>query len=124
MLVGDLMEVILYVNNMAEAVAFYRDRLGLTVVYPVCPDYADEYWVVFETGTCKLCLHGGGQGNRDSDKPKIVFHVQDIHDARHELNARGIALSEVRSPSPGVHVCDGVDPAGNPFSIESTAAAS
>ncbi len=117
---GGLIEVILYVENMAESAAFYRDRLGLRISYPVCESYADEYWVVFDTGACKLCLHGGGEGQRTSDKPKIVFHVDDIHKARGELIARGVELSEVRSPGSGIHVCDGFDSSGNPFSIEAT----
>ena len=54
MQIGNLIEVILYVEDMAGAVAFYRDRLGLPVVYPTISDYADEMWVVLSTGCCKL----------------------------------------------------------------------
>jgi catechol 2,3-dioxygenase-like lactoylglutathione lyase family enzyme len=39
----ELMEVILYVGDMAEAVAFYRDRLGLRIAYPHRDDYSQEY---------------------------------------------------------------------------------
>jgi len=123
MQIGNLIEVILYVEDMARAVAFYRDRLGLPVVYPTISDYADEMWVVLSTGSCKLCLHGGAEGKRGTDAPKIVFGVDDIHQARAALTARGVALSEVRNPAPGVLVCDGTDPDGNPFSIESAAPA-
>jgi catechol 2,3-dioxygenase-like lactoylglutathione lyase family enzyme len=123
MQIGNLIEVILYVEDMARAVAFYRDRLGLPVVYPTVPDYAGEMWVVLSTGSCKLCLHGGAEGKRGTDAPKIVFGVADIHNARATLTDRGVALSEVRNPAPGVLVCDGSDPDGNPFSIESAASA-
>lgn len=119
MAVGNLIEIILYVDDMAKAVAFYRDRLGLPVVYPKQADYAGEMWVVLDTGTCRLCLHGGASGGR-VNAPKIVFGVTDIEAARRELTTRGVSLSEVRTPAPGIFVCDGVDPAGNPFSIEST----
>lgn len=117
-MVGELMEVILYVGDMAEAVAFYRDRLGLRVAYPHCDDYRAEYWVVFEAGGCKLCLHGGGERRQGQDAAKVVFRVSDIEQARAELASRGVALSEVHCPSPGVLVSSGIDPAGNPFSIE------
>jgi predicted enzyme related to lactoylglutathione lyase len=117
-MVGDLMEVILYVGDMAQAVAFYRDRLGLRIDYPQRDDYRSEYWVVFETGSCKLCLHGGGEHRQGQDAPKIVFRVQDVQTARAQLMDRGVALSEVLTPSPGVLVCNGLDPDGNRFSIE------
>lgn len=117
-MVGDLMEVILYVGDMPEAVSFYRDRLGLRIAYPQCDDYRSEYWVVFETGSCKLCLHGGGERRQGQDTAKVVFRVPDIQTARAQLVDHGVAMSEVRTPSPGVLVCNGFDPAGNPFSIE------
>lgn len=114
-----LIEVILYAQDMATQVAFYRDRLGLTVLYPTeVTDFANEYWVVLDTGACKLILHGGGNGKLGADTPKIVFGVDDIQAARATLVQRGVQLSEVRSPAPGVAVCDGVDSEGNPFSIE------
>lgn len=116
--VGNLIEVILYVEDMAEAVAFYRDRLGLAVEFPNCKDYSGEMWVVFDTGACRLCLHGGARGPR-ANAPKVVFGVPDIHAARRELTIRGVKLSEVQTPAPGVFVSNGTDPAGNPFSIES-----
>jgi catechol 2,3-dioxygenase-like lactoylglutathione lyase family enzyme len=117
-MIGDLMEVILYVGDMDEAVRFYRDTLGLRIAYPHCDDYRSEYWVVFETGSCKLCLHGGGERRQGADAAKIVFRVDDIHAARAQLAERGVSLSDIHEPSPGVRVCNAHDPAGNPFSIE------
>lgn len=121
-MITGLHEVILYVDDMAKAVAFYRDALGLRVAYPMCEDYSQEFWVVFETGACKLCLHGGGERRQGHDAPKIVFQVEEINAARAWLTARGVELSEVRTPSPGVFVCDGTDPFGNRFSIEAAGA--
>ena len=113
-------EVILYVENMDRQVAFYRDTLGFDIEYPKHKsDYAEEFWVVFETGACRLALHGGGCRRLGADSPKIVFVVPDIQDAKCALEQRGAELSEIRSPAPGVFVCDGVDPEGNRYSIES-----
>lgn len=117
--VGPLIEVILSVDDMRKGVEFYRDRVGLKVLYPLCDNYAEEMWVVFDTGACRLCLHEGEKGVR-VHAPKVVFGVEDIHAARSALVARGVALSHIRTPAPGVLVCDGIDPAGNPFSIESS----
>jgi hypothetical protein len=42
---------------MDAQVAFYRDKLGLTVSYPDgLNDYTGEYWVTFATGACTLAL--------------------------------------------------------------------
>jgi len=117
--VGELMEVILYVQDMNAQVAFYRDRFGLEVTYPQgVRDFSQESWVMLATGQCTLVLHGGGRRRLGEDAPKIVFRVRDIEAARRELLDQGVALGEARSPAPGVLVCDGVDPEGNKFSIE------
>ncbi|MEZ4657189.1 MAG: hypothetical protein R2911_06430 [Caldilineaceae bacterium] len=118
-MITGLIEVILYVEDMNAQVAFYRDTLGLPVEYPAgLADYSGEFWVLLNAGACKLALHGGGGRRLGADTPKLVFGVDDIEQARQTLQARHVALSEVRSPAPGVSVCDGADPEGNPFSIE------
>jgi catechol 2,3-dioxygenase-like lactoylglutathione lyase family enzyme len=118
-IVGELMEVILYVEDMAAQLAFYRDVLGLQVKGPfAAEDYGGAYWVELDSGACTLALHAGGQRRLGADAPKIVFRVADLAAARDELLARGVPMGEVRSPAPGVLVCDGADPEGNHFSIE------
>ena len=115
-----LMEIIVYVADMEAQVRFYRNIFGLTVTYPANLDsYADQFWVTLDAGGVILALHGGGQGRLGADTPKIVFGVADIHEARAGLLAQGVNIGEVRSAAPGVWVCDGHDPEGNPFSIES-----
>lgn len=117
---GPLHELILYVQDMHAQVTFYRDTLGLPISYPAdLDDYADQFWVVFETGQCSLALHGGGEQRLGEDAPKFVFKVDDIEQTRQELLAKNVNVSEVHSPSPGVHVADCQDPEGNLFSIES-----
>jgi len=119
-IVGELMEVILYVQDMPAQVSFYRDQLGLQVRSPQnVADFSHEFWVEMETGACILALHAGGQRRFGVDAPKIVFRVADIQVARKTLIERGVQLGEVRSAAPGVWVCDGADPEGNKFSIES-----
>jgi predicted enzyme related to lactoylglutathione lyase len=119
MAVGPLIEVILYVSDMERAVRFYRDVLAIAGITPEIADYSDEFWVVFDTGSCKLCLHGGGQQDRGSDAPKIVFQIDNIHAEREFLLAKGVSLEPVFSPAAGILVCNGTDPDGNRFSLES-----
>ena len=118
-MITGLIEVILYVEDMNAQVVFYRDKLGLPVEYPAgLAEYGSEFWVLFNAGGCKLALHGGGAKRLGVDTPKIVFGVDNIELTRQEFTSRNVELSEVRSPAPGISVCDGVDPEGNPFSIE------
>ena len=97
--------------------------MGLTLTESLqeC-DINQLYWVTFETGECKLALHGGGSENKGPGAPKFVFLVNNVPDVRTELITRGVVLGELRSPAPGVVVCDGKDPEGNAFSIESRTA--
>ena len=117
---GELMEVILYVQDMGAQVSFYRDLLGLEVREPRGEaEWTGVHWVELDTGACTLALHAGGQRRLGDDAPKIVFRVSDVPGACQELVRRGVPMGEIRSPAPGVQVSDGVDPEGNKFSIES-----
>ena len=114
-------EIILFVDDMAAQVRFYRDIMGLPVECPIQDDYSAEHWVTFKTGTCKLALHSGGrQSPKNCQAVKFVLMVDKLDEVRRRLTQKGVALSDVRSPAPGVLVCDGFDPEGNPFSLEAT----
>lgn len=119
-MIKGLIEVIIYVENMDAQVSFYRDILDLELSYPKdLPDYSDEMWVTFNTGACVLALHGGGKKRIGQDAPRIVFEVDDINAVRSILLEKKVGLGDVRPAAPGVYVCDGMDPEGNSFSIES-----
>lgn len=121
-LLQELIEVILYVEDMNAQVAFYRNKLSLPVNYPAgLDDYSDQVWVELDAGTCVLALHAGGEGRIGADASKIVFRAEDVNDARQELIAREVEVGEVRDDVPGKLICDGVDPEGNKFAIESEA---
>ena len=122
MTIGPMIEVILYVADMDRSVRFYKDVLGVTPIAPQCDDYSDEFWVVLNTGACKLCLHGGGKQDRGADAPKIVFHVDDIHASREALLTKGLSADPIFSPAEGILVCNSTDPDGNRFSLESSSA--
>lgn len=119
-MINGLIEVILYVQDMNTQVNFYQEVLGLQVSYPLGKqDYTGEMWVTFDTGACVLALHGGGKKRIGSDAPTIVFGVLNIHDARESLLKQGVTMGEIRPAAPDIFVCDGKDPEGNTFSIES-----
>jgi predicted enzyme related to lactoylglutathione lyase len=113
-----LIEVILYAKDMDKMVQFYREVLDLPLTIPEKREYSNESWITFQTGACTLAIHSGGSGKIGSDAPKIVFQVEDLKSARFQLLQASVAVSDIRSPAPGILVCDGKDPEGNPFSIE------
>jgi predicted enzyme related to lactoylglutathione lyase len=118
--IGEIMEVILYVEDMNGQVSFYGDKLGFEIKNPTgLDDYSNEFWVELDTGNCSLALHAGGKRRFGVDAPKFVFQVEDILAARQQLLDKEVEMGEIRSAAPGVWVCDGVDPEGNKFSIES-----
>ncbi len=106
----ELVEVVVYTQDMARATAFYRDTLGLE------PDVESPHWTTFRTGACTLALHAG------SEAPDPTFLVDDLDAARDSLEAAGVDVTEIREPVAGLRVFDARDPDGNRFSIESRAA--
>lgn len=114
-----LSEVILYAQEMGAMVRFYRDQLGLRVEEPAdVADLSGESWVVFDTGAAKLALHSGGARKLGEDAPMLVFAVADIAAARRVLIERGVAWGEPFEAAPGILVCHGRDPEGNPLALE------
>ena len=105
----ELVEVVVYVEDMARAMAFYRDTLGLE------PDFESEHWTTFRTGACTLALHPG------TTAPDPTFRVDDIEAEHSRLAAAGVEVTEIREPAPGRRVFDATDSEGNRFSIESRA---
>jgi catechol 2,3-dioxygenase-like lactoylglutathione lyase family enzyme len=106
----ELVEVVVYTQDMARATAFYRDTLGLE------PTFESEHWTTFSTGACTLALHAG------TEPPDPTFLVDDLDAARDSLEAAGVNVTEIREPAAGLRVFDARDPDGNRFSIESKAA--
>lgn len=118
-MLNGVIEIIVFCFDMHAQVAFYRDVLGLSVTYPQSIDANETlYWVTFQTGACTLALHFTDTNERGADATKFVFGSDDVDAARAELTARGVKVSEIRAPAPGIRVFDGWDPEGNVFSVE------
>lgn len=113
--VDTVSEVIVYVQDIDRLTSFYADAFDLSIVGGA-PEHG---FVRFDTGQCSLCLHEGGDGESGNTAPKVVFAVDDVEAARADLLVRDVEVGEIRSPVPGTRVCDGFDPEGNRFAIES-----
>jgi len=106
----ELIEAVVYVRDINQAIDFYRDTLGLEV------EYESEHWTTFRTGACRLALHPG------TAAPDLTFGVSDIDSERARLEGVGVEVTEIRAPAPGVRVFDARDPDGNRFSLEARSA--
>lgn len=110
-------ETILYVKDMAAAVHFYNDLLGLPIRHPKDKtDFSTEMWVEFDTGDCTLALHGG-RTEAPGDKHELVFTVDNIQTAHQALLDAGIEMGDIRLLETGRPVATGIDPEGHTFSI-------
>jgi CAAX protease family protein len=116
----ELSEVILNVQDMNAQVNFYQHVLGLQVIEPQgAKDFREFYTVKLQASGCLLVLDSSTQGEDHETRQKLVFRVSNIEEARKALLARGCLLGEVQTPLQGIWVCDGIDPEGNTFSIQS-----
>ena len=111
----ELVEVVLYVQDMERAVAFYRDTLGLEL------DFESAHWSTFETGACTLALHATDERVPGKGDPDPTFLVVEIEAERARFAEAGVEVTEIREPMPGLRVFDAWDPERNRFSIEARA---
>lgn len=83
-------DVFFNVDDMDQAVAFYRDTLGLAVKYQT----AD--WTEFDGGSVTIALRRFGSGPEGRPElgvgagATLVFEVDDLETAREELEGRGV----------------------------------
>src|SRR4029079_5228468 len=115
-----LTQAILFVDDVAGAVLFYRDILGLRVLSE------EPGWVRLDGGGAVLALHAihhrdatsAPAAPRVGSPHKLCFHSDDVDLERARLVAAGVAMRDVHR-YPEVTFCDGVDPEGNVFQITS-----
>jgi len=114
---SDLTEIILHVMDLPALLAFYRDQLGLAVL---ASEDGPAARAELETGTCRLVLDASLKPGPANNRTRLVFKVDDLESVRAALRARGVRLSPIYSPRAGLTACDGSDPEGNLFSLQSS----
>jgi len=72
------------VDNLDAAVSFYRDKLGLKLLFQAPPQMA-----FFECGGLRLLL-GQRQPNQQTPDILLYFRVTDIREAHAALKGRGV----------------------------------
>ena len=115
--------VLLFVKDLVEMTAFYRDLIGFR---PVLETSQDD-WVEFDAGGAAFVLHaiprhipdsveiGVPPAARESASCKLIFAVDDPEAERARLLAAGVTILQ-RSWG----AWDAVDPEGNVFGIRAS----
>jgi predicted enzyme related to lactoylglutathione lyase len=75
--------VIEFVEDMQRAINFYRDVVGLAVLFE------SPGWSEFATGETKLALHPASEKNQ-AGKVEIGFNVPDLAKFYDDMRAKGV----------------------------------
>jgi predicted enzyme related to lactoylglutathione lyase len=110
-IVGGVDFVGLSTSDLAQAVAFYGETLGL----PRSVYMPERNFAEFETGNLTLSVLDGekmGIGHNLNRTP-IALHVEDVAAARARLEARGVAFAGETFDTGVCHMAFFADPDGN-----------
>lgn len=101
--------VMFLVSDLARAVGFYRDTLGLT-----CEIESAAYqWAEFDCGNVTLSLKGSAVAKGESAGGRIALAVADVRSAYEELRNRGVKIQAEPVDSGFCIACELHDPDGN-----------
>lgn len=101
--------VMFLVSDLARAVGFYRDVLGLK-----CDLHSAEYqWAEFDCGNVTLSLKGNAVGNGERAGGRIALAVRDVRAACEALRGRGVRVEAEPVDSGCCVACELFDPDGN-----------
>jgi len=103
--------VFVYVSDVEESIAFYRDTLGLPMV-------SHDYVVRFDLDGVLIELVPTPPGSvvPGSGNARLCFAVSDLEETLEQLHARGIATSDIKKKKGG-RIAFFRDPDGNELSL-------
>lgn len=109
---GKLQQVALVQHDVARAVAFYRDGLGLPLQFEM------NGLAFFDAGGVRLMLSPPSAAEFDHRNSILCFDVPDCAQAAADLKARGVPFDDEphlvgRAPTYEVWMCFCRDPEGN-----------
>jgi predicted enzyme related to lactoylglutathione lyase len=101
----------LYTRDLAESVRFYGDTLGLACAVHI----PDRGYAEFETGNLTLgLLEAERMGIEYTvNRNAVALHVDDVAQAREELEGRGVGFAPDTIDSGVCHMAFFSDPDGN-----------
>lgn len=106
-----IVQLIVYVHNLADSRSFYADQLGLRIIEQ------DSQSVKFDVGKSILCLNEASAHNltlssKRDDSSDTVFLVDDLEGMCAALGKRGVVFARYRTYEIGA-VVDFYDPNGH-----------
>lgn len=99
-----------FVSDMDAAVAFYRDMLGLTLLFE------SPFWTEFDTGQTKLALHPASAEN-PAGSVQLGLATTDLDNFHAAGQAQGLAFTSPPTDLHGVRVARFRDPDGAEISV-------
>jgi catechol 2,3-dioxygenase-like lactoylglutathione lyase family enzyme len=111
---GPISNVMLGVQDLARAVAFYRDTLGLPIKFEI------QNFAFLDGGGVTLCLSQplARASHQRVGATEIVFAVEDVRAAYEALRERGVRFThEPRNVSGSSWAANFEDPEGHKLSI-------
>jgi predicted enzyme related to lactoylglutathione lyase len=112
-------QLLIPVDDFERGVGFYRDVLGLPLLFSAPPQMA-----FFRCGAMRLLVGVTPPGQPAQRGSQIYFNVPDIHAVHASLSARGVEFKAVphvvnRSAQTEVWLAEFVDPDGNQLALMS-----
>jgi lactoylglutathione lyase len=102
--------VIVFVDDMDQGAAFYRDTLGLPL------RFASPGWTEFDTGLTTLALHPSSKDN-PGGVMRLGFQVPDMAACRAQLGKAGLTFTREPLSEHGVLLAEFAGPTGMRYSL-------
>ncbi len=99
-----------FVSDMDEAVRFYRDTLGMTLLFQ------SPFWSEFDTGETKLALHPASDEN-PAGSVQLGLGVEELDRFHAEAMANGIKFTSEPRDMHGTRLARFLDPDGAEITI-------
>jgi catechol 2,3-dioxygenase-like lactoylglutathione lyase family enzyme len=103
-----------YVSDMDQAVAFYRDKLGLDL------KFHSPFWSEFATGDTVLALHPASE-DKAAGSVELGFAVDDLGQFYARREQLGIEFTREPKEMHGIHIAGIRDADGAPVSLSGPA---
>jgi len=110
-------QLLIPVEDLQQGIAFYRDQLGLPLLFTAPPQMA-----FFQCGAVRLLVGVMPVGEVAQRGAAIYFSVADIHATYAELNGRAVAFRAAphvvhRTPLAELWLAEFTDPCGNQLAL-------
>ncbi len=112
-------QLLIPVEILDRAIAFYRDKLGLRHLFSAPPQMS-----FFQAGNVRLLVGVPEAGQARERGSQVYFRVGDIHAVFRTLVERGVAFAKGphvahRTPTTELWLCEFKDPDGNQLALMS-----